>query len=162
LLRELRFERGRVLVPAGLQVATAPQVKLRGHQLGYRPKTNSYDAWDLPRWNQYLRDLAVFGANAVELLPPRTDDDPQSPHFPLPPLEMMMGMSRLCDDYGLDVWVWFPAMDADYANAATVQSALKEWDEVFKTLPRLDAVFVPGGDPGHTQPRVLLGFLEQA
>ena len=43
-------------------------------------------------------------------------------------------------------------MDRDYSDPATVASALEEWDEVFRKLPRLDAVFVPGGDPGHTQP----------
>ena len=73
---------------------TAPEYPLRGHQLGYRPKTNSYDAWDLAQWEQYIRDLAVFGTNAIELIPPRSDDDADSPHFPLPPMEMMVGMSR--------------------------------------------------------------------
>src|SRR5207244_1034271 len=116
---------------------------LRGHQLGYRPKTNSYDAWDLPQWEQYFRDLAVFGSNAVELIPPRSDDAADSPHFPRPPLEMMAGMSRLLDDYGLDVWIWYPAMDKDYADPATVDFALKEWGEVFLALPRIDAVFGP-------------------
>ena len=28
---------------------------------------------------------------------------------------MMAGMSKLLDDYGLDVWIWYPAMDANYA-----------------------------------------------
>jgi hypothetical protein len=161
LLRELRMGPGRIELPSDFKMATRPRVALRGHQLGYRPKTNSYDAWDLPQWEQYIRDLAVFGTNAVELVPPRTDDDADSPHFPRPPLEMMVGMSRLLDDYGLDVWVWFPAMDADYTDPAKVESALKEWDGVFRALPRLDAVFVPGGDPGHTQPKVLLAFLEK-
>ena len=32
--------------PTELNVTTAPKYPLRGHQLGYRPKTNSYDAWD--------------------------------------------------------------------------------------------------------------------
>ena len=36
-------------------------------------------------WEQYIRDLAVFGCNAVELIPPRSDDDADSPLFPLPP-----------------------------------------------------------------------------
>ncbi len=107
---------------------------LRGHQLGYRPKTNSYDAWDLRQWEQYYRDLIVFGANAVELIPPRSDDAATSPHFPLPPLEMMQGMSGLADKYGLDVWIWYPAMDRDYADPATVQFALKEWGDVFRQL----------------------------
>ena len=161
LLRELRMERGSVTLRDDLDITTAPKYALRGHQLGYRPKCNSYDAWDLPTWEQYFRDLAVFGCNAIELIPPRSDDDANSPHFPRPPMEMMQGMSRLADAYGLDVWIWYPAMDKDYANAQTVESALREWGEVFSKLSRIDAVFVPGGDPGHTQPKVLMALLEK-
>jgi hypothetical protein len=29
-------------------------------------------------------------------------------------------------------------------------------EAVFRAMPRLDAVFVPGGDPGHTAPSVLI------
>ncbi|HXY37113.1 MAG TPA: hypothetical protein VEI07_22990, partial [Planctomycetaceae bacterium] len=161
LLRELRISKRRVLVPGVLNIASAPKYRLRGHQLGYRPKTNSYDAWSVPMWEQYIRDLAVFGTNAVELLPPRTDDAADSPHFPLPQMQMMVEMSRLLDQYGLDVWVWYPAMDADYSKPETVQSALDEWAGVLKQLPRVDAVFVPGGDPGHTDPAILMPFLEK-
>jgi hypothetical protein len=161
LLRALRMEKRKVTLPADFKAATAPHYPLRGHQLGYRPKTNSYDGWDLAQWEQYLRDLVVFGANAVELIPPRSDDDADSPHFPLPPMEMMVGMSQLCADYGLDVWIWYPAMDKDYSDPKTVEFALKEWGEVFKKLPRVDAVFVPGGDPGHTAPRHLMALLEK-
>ncbi len=116
LLRHLHMTSGKITLDDGLHVTTAPEYPLRGHQLGYRPKTNSYDAWDLPQWEQYYRDLAVFGCNAVELIPPRSDDAADSPHFPRPPLEMMVGMSRLADDYGLDVWIWYPAMDKDYSD----------------------------------------------
>jgi hypothetical protein len=161
LLRELRMERGSVRVRDDMDFTTAPKYPLRGHQLGYRPKCNSYDAWDLPTWEQYIRDLAVFGCNSIELIPPRSDDDADSPHFPRPPMEMMQGMSRLADIYGLDVWTWYPAMDKGYSNAQTVESALHEWGEVFAKLPRIDAVFVPGGDPGHTQPKVLMALLEK-
>jgi hypothetical protein len=161
LLRELRMARGRVLLPEGFALASSPRVALRGHQLGYRPKTNSYDGWDLAQWERYIRDLAVFGTNAVELVPPRSDDDADSPHFPLAPMEMMVGMSRLLDEYGLDVWIWYPALDADYTKPETVASALREWGEVFARLPRIDAVFVPGGDPGHTRPKVLMAMLEK-
>ncbi|NDC79208.1 MAG: hypothetical protein EBZ67_15255, partial [Chitinophagia bacterium] len=156
LLRSLRIERGHVAVDDGFGVESAPKYPLRGHQLGYRPKCNSYDAWDLPVWDQYIRELALFGCNAIELIPPRSDDDAQSPHFPRPPMEMMEGMSRIADEYGMDVWIWYPAMDADYADPKTVQAALLEWDEVYRRLPRIDAVFVPGGDPGHTEPGVLM------
>ena len=157
----LRMKPGKVALPDRIELASAPKYPLRGHQLGYRPKTNSYDAWDLPQWERYIRDLALFGTNAIELIPPRSDDDADSPHFPRPPLEMMIGMSKICDDYGLDVWIWYPAMDANYADPKTVAHALEEWGEVFRKLPRIDAVFVPGGDPGHTQPKYLMALLEK-
>jgi hypothetical protein len=161
LLRELRLGRLKVTLPAGFRAESAPTTSLRGHQIGYRPKTNSYDGWTVALWEQYLRDLAVFGCNAIELIPPRSDDDDDSPLFPLPPLRMMAEVSRLADEYGLDVWVWYPAMDKDYSDPKTVAFALKEWGEVFKALPRIDAVFVPGGDPGHTRPKFLFDLLEK-
>ncbi|HEY1601611.1 MAG TPA: hypothetical protein VGG64_18570 [Pirellulales bacterium] len=161
LLRALHMTPSHVTLARDLNVATAPAYPLRGHQLGYRPKTNSYDAWDLKQWEQYYRDLIVFGTNAVELVPPRTDDAPTSPHFPLPQLEMMAGMSRIADEYDLDVWIWYPAMDRDYSDPNTIEYALRKWGYVFEHLPRIDAVFVPGGDPGHTQPKYLMALLER-
>jgi hypothetical protein len=161
LLRELRMTRGSLKAPATLSVVSTPQVALRGHQLGYRPKTNAYDAWDVPMWEQYIRDLAIFGSNAIELIPPRSDDAPDSPHFPLPQIDMMVEMSRLADEYGQDVWIWYPALDKDYGDPRQVEFALKEWAEVFAKLPRINAIFVPGGDPGHTQPKHLMAMLER-
>ena len=161
LLRSLHLERGRALLPDGFAVTTAPKIALRGHQLGYRPKTNSYDGWDLRQWEQYIRELAIFGTNAIELIPSRSDDDDDSPHFPASKIDTMIGMSRIAAEYGLDVWVWYPALDEDYARPETVEFALKEWAEVFGKLPRIDAVFVPGGDPGHTQPKYLMPLLEK-
>jgi hypothetical protein len=161
LLRELRMDRGLLAVPTSLSISTTPATPLRGHQLGYRPKTNSYDGWTVALWDQYIRELAIFGTNAIELIPPRSDDEADSPHFTLPPMEMMVEMSRIADEYGLDVWIWYPALDKDYGDPATVEFALKEWAEVFKRLPRVDAILVPGGDPGSTEPRHMFALLEK-
>ncbi|MBA3438383.1 MAG: hypothetical protein H0T92_00750, partial [Pyrinomonadaceae bacterium] len=81
LLRHLQMTRGKLALPSNFNVQTAPRIPVRGHQLGYRPKTNSYDGWTVAMWEQYIRDLAVFGTNAIELIPPRSDDAPDSPHF---------------------------------------------------------------------------------
>jgi len=153
--------RGFISLDPSLDMNTVPEYPLRGHQLGYRPKTNSYDAWTPEIWEQYIRDLAVFGTNAIELIPPRSDDDDYSPHLPLPKIDMMARMSQIADDYGLNVWIWYPALDSDYSNPATVEFALKEWGDVFARLPRIDCVFVPGGDPGHTRPTVMMALLEK-
>ncbi|MDA2924014.1 hypothetical protein MYX65_05055 [Acidobacteria bacterium AH-259-L09] len=161
LLREMRLSRNRILAPADMRLSTAPAYPLRGHQLGYRPKANSYDAFTAEMWDQYIRDLVVFGTNAIEMIPPRSDDDADSPHFPLPQIDMMARVSEISDGFDVDVWIWYPALDRDYSDPATVEFALKEWGEVFKKIRRLDVVFVPGGDPGHTQPKFMMAMLEK-
>jgi Glycosyl hydrolase family 20, domain 2 len=161
LLRSLRMERGSVSLPGGLRIASRPVFAIRGHQLGNRTLNNTVDAWTVPMWEQYFRDLAVFGANAVELLPPQANGWKDSPHSPMPLLDMMVRCSQLLDEYGMDVWIWFPALAKDYSDPATVESELKDWTRVYEKLPRIDAVFVPGGDPGHTHPQHLMPFLEK-
>ena len=161
LLRLLNYNRSVVSLAEGVDIETAPVYALRGHQLGYRPKTNSYDGWTVAMWEQYIRELVIFGANAIELIPPVSDDDADSPHFPLPPMQMMIEMSRIAADYGIECWIWYPAMEKDYGDPSTVTKALKEWGAVIRQLPRVDAVFVPGGDPGHTAPKDLFPMIEK-
>jgi hypothetical protein len=161
LLRELEMSRDRLELDAGLRVATAPKYKLRGHQAGYRPKTNAYDGWDIEMWEEYFRDLIVFGMNAVEFVPPESDDEDDSPHFPKPKLEMMVAMSQLADDYGLDVWIWYPVVDDDDLDDEAIADALRKREKVFSRLARLDAVFVPGGDPGEVNPTQLFALVKE-
>ncbi len=161
LLRSLRMTKLRVEAPSDLNVQSSPKYRLRGHQLGYRPKTNSYDGWTVAMWDQYIRELGLFGCNLIELIPPRSDDEEDSPHFTLPKKEMMIEMSRICDEYGLDVWIWYPAMERDYSDPAVVEREIAAWGEIFQALPRVDAVFVPGGDPGHTEPKYMMALLEK-
>jgi hypothetical protein len=160
-LRELQWSHQQASVTDGLDITSAPRYKLRGHQIGYRPKVNTYDAWLPADFEQYLRDMIIFGSNAVELIPPRSDDDDDSPHFHLSKIDMMAEMSRICEKYGIDVWIWYPAMDKDYSDPAQVEFALKEWSGIYRRLPRIDAVFVPGGDPGNSEPKYLMALLEK-
>jgi len=166
LLRMLEMSRDNVSVDAGIKVATAPKYPLRGHQMGYRAKTNSYDAWTVEMWEQYYRDMIVFGLNAVEIVPPITDDLTDSPVMPLKPMDMMIAQSKLADNYGLDVWIWYPAMEfrgkkREKISPELMELAIKNRDEVLSKLPRVDAVFVPSGDPGEVHPRYLFPHMKE-
>ncbi|HCN83206.1 MAG TPA: hypothetical protein DIT07_06220 [Sphingobacteriaceae bacterium] len=161
LLQMMDYARNAVSLPNMVDLSTSPKYALRGHQLGYRPKTNTNDGMSVSMWEQYIRDLVIFGTNAIELIPPISDDALDSPHFPLDPQKMMVEMSRLCKEYGIECWVWYPAMAANYADPVTLNKELKEWGDVLRQLPRVDAVFVPGGDPGHTAPKVFFPMLEK-
>jgi hypothetical protein len=161
LLRTLRMKPGSILAPEGMDIITSPRYPIRGHQLGYRPKTNAYDAWSPAQFDQYIRELAFFGANSIEIIPPRTDDEPTSPRMKLAPIDMMIKQSDIIDSYGMDVWVWYPNMAEDYTDPATIREELQEREDIFKKLKRIDAVFVPGGDPGHLHPGILFAWLDK-
>ncbi len=137
-----------------------PIVPIRGHQLGYRPKVNSYDGFDESMYEQYIRDLIVFGTNAIELMPPNTDDASYSPMFPKPQLELTNEVSKILDKYGMEVWMWYPLMFGDYTIPENFQNSLEEAEKTFQGIHKIDALFIPGGDPGHTPPKVLFEYLK--
>jgi hypothetical protein len=161
LLRKSELRTNQMLVPANLEVSSTPKYPIRGHQLGYRPKTNAYDAWTVAQFDRYIRDLAIFGVNSIEILPPRTDDDATSVNMKLPAIKMIAGQSQICKEYGLDVWMWYPNMGTDYSNPDSIKKELDERDHVFSVLPKLDALFVPGGDPGDLEPEQLFNWLSK-
>jgi hypothetical protein len=161
LLRTLRMIPGSISVPEDLDITTCPRYPIRGHQLGYRPKTNAYDAWSPAQFDQYIRELALFGANSIEIIPPRTDDDLTSPHMKINPIEMMIKQAEIIDSYGVDVWVWYPNMGEDYTHPDSIREELKEREDIFKKLKRIDVVFVPGGDPGDLHPDILFAWLDR-
>jgi len=161
LLRTLRMKTGSISVPEEINIFTCPRYPIRGHQLGYRPKTNAYDAWSPAQFDQYIRELALFGANSIEIIPPRTDDDLTSPHMKLAPIEMLIKQSEIIDSYGMDVWIWFPNMGKDYTDPESIREELREREDIFRKLKRIDVVFVPGGDPGDLHPDVLFAWLDK-
>ncbi|CAD7962097.1 unnamed protein product, partial [Amoebophrya sp. A120] len=58
-----------------------PKLKVRQHQIAYRPKTNAYDAFSPEQMRQQILDVALFGCNSIEVIPPGLDDAAYSPHF---------------------------------------------------------------------------------
>ena len=159
LLRTLRMKTGSISAPQDMDIVTCPRYPIRGHQLGYRPKTNAYDAWSPAQFDQYIRELALFGANSIEIIPPRTDDDLTSPHMKLAPIDMLIKQAEIIDSYGMDVWIWYPNMAEDYTQPQSIREELQEREDIFKRLKRIDAVFVPGGDPGDLNPDILFAWL---
>jgi len=157
LLRNLDWAKGKIRVPCPLDVATAPASPIRGHQLGYRAAANSWDAWDVPQFDQYIRELAFFGVNSVEGIP--LQDERVSPLMKVPRREMNRAMSAICERYGLDYWVWTPA-DFDLKNEELRSKELKKHEALYRDCAELSGIFFPGGDPGDNPPELVFPFLE--
>jgi hypothetical protein len=160
LLRHMSFAGGKVELPGEVGLFSAPEKSVRGHQIGYRMKNNTYDAWTLAQFEQQIRDLAIFGTNAVQVIAPVSDDVPVSPLMPAPPLETFLGISKLLEKYGLDCDLYYPEMRKDYSDPAQVAAELRDFEDLVKAMPRMDALYVPGGDPGHAAPEALFPLLE--
>ncbi len=157
LLRALEWSRGAARLPLPLDVATAPVYAIRGHQLGYRNTANSYDAWSVAQYDQHIRELVLFGANCIENIPDKGKD---SPHMAISREEMNIRMSAICQRYGIDYWVWVPVL-IDLTDNTLWDAELEAREALFAAAPQLDAVFVPGGDPGDNHPDALLPFAEK-
>jgi hypothetical protein len=157
LLRQLDWAKGKAALTEPIAVSTKPEYPIRGHQLGYRARANSWDAWTPEQFDQHIRELAIFGTNAIENIP--FQDDQPSPHMKVTRAEMNRKLGEICDRYDLDYWVWTPA-DYDLKDEAKRAQALKDHEAFYADCPRLNGVFFPGGDPGDNHPREVMPFLE--
>ena len=188
LLRKARLVPKTITLPEDLKISTAPTYPLRGHQLGYRPINNTYASWDVAQFDQYIRELALFGCNSIELVPPGADDVPTSPVMKLKPVDMMVKMAEIIKSYGLDVWIWYPNMGPDekyradsskkaetetaplgdgrvayiaWRNKWPIQRELAEREEIFRRVKYIDDVLIPAGDPGDMLPDTFFAWIDK-
>ncbi|MCC6694516.1 MAG: right-handed parallel beta-helix repeat-containing protein [Candidatus Hydrogenedentes bacterium] len=157
LLRSLTWGTSSASLATAPNVTTTPAYPLRGHQLGYRNTANSYDAWDAAEYEQYIRELIIFGANSIENIPFETAGS--SPHFTVTPTVMNQTLSQLCEDYDIEYWVWTPAPN-DLSDPTQRAAGLAQHEALYQACPRLDGVFLPGGDPGSNPPDLVMAYLE--
>ena len=156
-LRRMDWKTGSLSIEAPLELESAPVSRIRGHQLGYRATANSWDAWTVAQFDQYIRELALFGANSIENIP--FQDTRTNPLMKVSRREMNREMSRICQRYGLEYWVWVPA-DFDLHHAAERAEFLQRFEEMAGESVELTGVFVPGGDPGDNPPELVMPLLE--
>lgn len=161
LLRNLQMVENHISLALPLDVYTSPSYPIRGHQLGYRNTANTYDAWSPEQYEQYIRELIIFGTNAVETIPIIDQEDATlSVHMKTPPLEMNNRISEICRDYGIDFWAWTP-VTIDLKDLEKKKEALSNHEAFYRQTPQIDHIFFPGGDPGHNHPREVMPFLEE-
>ena len=139
LLRKCENRAGRMILIRSISGVFCPVKKIRGHQLGYRPTPNAYDAWDTKDYRKYYIDIMAFGGNTVEHIPA---NEKQNSLMKYTSSEMSAKCAEIADDYDLDVSLWYPNTED------TMDETLANRKKTFSEIPRIDYVFPPGGDPG--------------
>jgi hypothetical protein len=156
-LRNLEWAKGKALIPDNLDIVKAPAYPIRGHQLGYRARANSWDAWSEKEFDQHIRELAIFGTNAIENIP--FQDSSKNKLMKYSRRDMNKMMSEICDRYGLEYWVWTPA-EFDLNDKELRKEMLDKHETLYRDCKRMDGVFFPGGDPGDNPAELVMPFLK--
>ena len=121
----------------------SPDKQIRGHQIGYRTTPNTYDAWSVEDYRRYYLDMMFFGTNIVEHIPYEKGVSKRNRLMKYDEEEFLVDASRMADEFDLDVSLWHPNNDGE-----TVEQAAERRGKLYETIPRLNVVFPPGGDPG--------------
>ncbi|MBI5094583.1 MAG: hypothetical protein HZB26_19385 [Candidatus Hydrogenedentes bacterium] len=160
LIRMLDLKKDYVALKNNAHVVTAPKYRVRGHQIGYREAANTYDLWTLDTYEQYIRDMALFGTNTVELI---TSLDPafkEGKVMQRNQWDMNVDLTKLLKKYGMDVCFWMP-LDGDVRDPKVAQQELDDRAKFFAACAEINDIMVPGGDPGRTHPQDLMPWLEK-
>lgn len=141
-LRKTEYADGRITLVSDISGSYTPDKKIRGHQLGYRPLSNTYDKWDLNDYRRAYLDIMYFGANTVEHIPGKKDERHGNSLMRYGENELLFMAAEAADEIDLDVSLWYPNSEDSRADAAENRKY------VFDGAKRINAVFPPGGDPG--------------
>ncbi len=159
LLRTANMRDRRLTLPENFHEQSVPCFPLRGMQIGYRALSNTNDTWTKAQYTEYVEDLAIFGANAIEILPD-DENDGVEPLMRYPVAEMNAHICHVCMDLGLDVWYWLPHQGRFMDTDEGFQAMMASVEEKLTALPCLHAVFIPGADPGDLEPEELFRFAQ--
>ncbi|MCP4811936.1 MAG: hypothetical protein GY888_05465, partial [Planctomycetaceae bacterium] len=127
--------------------------------MGYRKTATSYDLWTVETYEQYMREMAIFGCNGTELIQEQPPGEKDSVLMAEPQWDMNIRLARMMDEYDWEVFLWYPVpILRDDQQRYDIELGYRE--RFFNEMPRIDHLFVPGGDPGNNHPRVLMPAME--
>ena len=148
-LRKIRIKGKNITLIKDISGTYTPDQKIRGHQLGYRQCTNTYDKWDYEQYRRYYLDIMYFGSNMCEHIPYEKGQSNRNEIMQYDEEEFLIKASEMADEFDLDVSLWYPNKEEDLEI-----SKIKR-EKVFSSMPRLNVMFPPGSDPGSLPPKDL-------
>ena len=155
-LRMLEWKKGEASFSKNIDITSSPVYPMRGHQIAYRTLANSYDAWTPEIYDQYIRDLALFGTNSIEMIP----TGGRGPLMKYDPLEMNTTVSEICDKYDMDFW-FMTGTEMDLSDVTKRDEVVARLKKEINVIPKLDGLFFSGGDPGISHPKYVMPLLEE-
>ena len=154
-LRKTVYRNAEVALIEDITGEYAPDKAVRGHQTGYRPLTNTYDAWTAEQFGRYYLDMMYFGANTVEHIPGEWGKTKRNELMRYDAPELLKKTAEQMDALDLNVSLWYPNSEKDG------EEAVSNREKTFRETSRVDYLFPPGSDPGDLAPEELFSRLER-
>ena len=157
----MELSANKMLLPGHLSLSSTPTYPIRGHQLGYRPKPMPTMPGPSPNTTADIRDLALFRRqqHRDHASPYRRRCHECKYETARHPNDCRTGQNLQILRTGcLDV---VSQHEQRLQLPDSVKAELAEREKIFSILPKLDALFVPGGDPGDLEPDPLFNWLNQ-
>ena len=142
-LRKCEIKDNKIILTKDISGTFVPEKRIRGHQVGYRTTPNTYDAWNYDQYFQYYLDMMAFTTNTCEHIPYENGVSNRNCLMKYDEEEFLIEAARLADTLDMDVSLWHPNSDNE-----TLEEAVAKRRELYKKVPRIDYLFIPGGDPG--------------
>lgn len=140
-LRKTEYKNGTITLIEDIGGEYSPYMKIRGHQLGYRVTSNTYEAWTPEQYYTYIKELMYFGCNTFEHT---VFHETEKSHrlMKYSQAEMVKLVNERAKMLDMDISYWCPNDDK------SVDESVKDRADFFKDQPYGDIYFPPGSDPG--------------
>lgn len=148
-LRKAVSDNGKITLVSDITGKYSPDKKIRGHQVGYRDTSNTYEAWTPAEYKRYYLDMMFFGTNTCEHIPYENGYSNKNALMRFDEQVLLTVSAKDMKELGLDVSVWYPNCEKD------METACKNREKLFSEAEKLDFIFPPGGDPGDIEPEEL-------
>lgn len=149
-LRKITVKNNAITLIEDISGNYSPDKSIRGHQLGYRQTSNTYEAWDIEDYKRCYLDIMYFGANTCEHIPYENAHSDRSEIMKYDEQELLCEAAKEAAKLGLKVSLWYPNCES------SIEEALSNRETLFSSCEHIDYVFPPGGDPGNLLPTELM------
>lgn len=140
-LRKTVYKDGEVFLTEDISGKYTPSMEIRGHQMGYRDKANSYEAWSAGDYYNYIKEMMYFGCNVFEHVFDKIEGKSNS-LMKKNPIDFIIESTGKVRELDIDVSVWYPNEEKAFSER------LDDRIKFFEKIPRANYYFPPGSDPG--------------
>lgn len=140
-LRKTEYKNNRITLIEDISGEYSPYMQIRGHQLGYRDNANTYEAWDIEQYYEYIKDLMYFGCNVFEHTVFH-EKNIKRPHMKYSQLDFVTLCNKKAKTLDIDISYWCPN-DKEKSPAS-----IQERVDFFASQEYADIYFPPSSDPG--------------